>query len=325
MGNCNSPSTAEAPGSQGEVISGAPGAIRVERKTNPPQRLEGGGFTIVDIMSDIPQTRLDPFLIWHELPRAFYRPGEMPGAPLHAHRGFTECPYAKEMVGKDGPSSLDAFLGRDHAGNRHQMRTGDFEFGQVGCGFEHEGLIDPRWTGYLHFFQLWINLPRKHKMDPPKIINCSSSKLPVVTLSESPRVTVKVLLGTDVAGATSPVVSEHVPAQYLDFELAPGGELAHRPPVELQTRLAYVYRGQPMVAGTPCQRGQFLLLSAGERLDITAGQEEAGVMFIAGQRLNEPVVQHGPFVMSTKDEIRKAMSDYQNGRLCGKMTRQIIQ
>lgn len=299
--------------------------MAVERKTRPPERLEGGGFKIVDIMSGVPAERLDPFLIWHELPRHFYKPGEMPGAPMHAHRGFSECPYAKEMVGRSGLSELDAFIGSDHEGNRHLMRQGDFEFGQVGQGFEHEGLIDGRWSGYLHFFQLWINLPAAHKMDPPRIINCASAKLPVVEISSSPKVTAKVMLGENVFGASSPVVSEHVPAQYLDFELAAGGALLHRPPAEMQTRLAYVYRGRPTVGGTPCCRGEFLLLGAGDSFEVAAGSEDAGLLFIAGRRIGEPVVQYGPFVMNSQQEIRKCFEDYRAGRLCGRMTRHVIE
>lgn len=299
--------------------------ITVERKTQPPQRLEGGGFTIVDIMSGIAPERLDPFLMWHELPRAFYKPGEMPGAPMHPHRGFSECPYAKEMVSKDGPSELDAFIARDHAGNTHLMRPGDFEFGKVGQGFEHEGLIDKKWTGYLHFFQCWINLPRAHKMDPPKIINCSSTKLPIVEILSNPRATVKVLLGEDVFGATSPVVSEHVPAQYLDFELDVGATCIHRPPEGMETRLAYVYKGSPTVSGKVCSRGEFLLLSStGIELTIEAGREPVGLLFLAGKRIGEPVVQHGPFVMTSRAEIQQCFRDYQNGQLCGKLTREII-
>lgn len=302
------------------------GGIAVEKKTRPPQRLEGAGFTIVDIMSGVPSSRLDPFLMWHELPRNFYRPGEMPGAPLHPHRGFTECPYTKEIVGKDGPSELDAFLGRDHEGNRHRGRTGDFEVGLVGQGLEHEGLIDPRWTGYLHMFQMWVNLPRAHKMDPPKIVNCASARLPVVELSATPRATVKVLLGEGVAGATSPARIPQVPTQYLDFELEAGARVSHLPPAEMQTRLAYVYRGSPTVGGTACVRGEFLVLTAGEgELEIVAGGEDAGLLFLAGRRIGEPVVQHGPFVMTSKEEIQKCFQDYQNGRLCGKMTREIIE
>jgi len=320
MGNCQQSGALPLQ----EMAPRPTGEMEVERKTQPPQRLEGGGFTIVDIMSGIPTSRLDPFLMWHELPRAFYRPGEMPGAPMHPHRGFSECPYAKEMVGKDGPSDLDVFMGKDHEGNRHMMRPGDFEFGQVGKGFEHEGLIDPRWTGYLHFFQLWINLPHAHKFDDPKIISCANSKLPVVEVSMIPRATVKVMLGEDVFGATSPVTSPHVPAQYLDFELAAGAQLEHRPPAEMQTRLCYVYKGQPAVGGTVCNRGEFLLLGPGEKLTIAAGTVDAGVLFIAGRRIGEPVVQHGPFVMTTKEEIRQCVQDYQAGRLCGKLTREVI-
>jgi len=325
MGSCQTAEAAAGPGSPQGEASGSSGPMRVERKTRPPQRLEGGGFTIVDIMSGVPSSKLDPFLIWHELPRAFHQPGEMPGAPLHPHRGFSECPYAKEMVSKDGPSILDVFKGRDHEGNRHLMRPGDFEFGQVGQGFEHEGLVDPKWTGYLHFFQLWINLPRAHKMDPPKIINCESAKLPVALVSESPRATVKVLLGEGVFGCTSPVTSEHVPAQYLDMELAAGAQLAHQPPPHMQTRLAYVYRGEPSVCGTACSRGEFLLLGPGDVFEIEAGASDAGLLFIAGRKIGEPVVQHGPFVMNSEDDIRKCFHDYQKGRLCGRITREVIE
>lgn len=321
MGGCESSSMA-AP--QASKASLADGVISVERKTKPPQRLEGGGFTIVDIMSGIPNARLDPFLMWHELPRAFYKPGEMPGAPLHPHRGFSECPYAKEMIGKDGPSELDVMNNRDHEGNRHQMHTGDFEFGQVGKGFEHEGLVDKRWTGYLHFFQMWINLPRAHKMDEPNIINCAAAKMPIAEVSAQPRATVKVLLGENVFGCTSPVRSEHVPVQYLDFELGPGAQVMHEPPEEMNTRLAYVYLGEPTVGGTPCARGEFLLLGPGSRLEISAGGSEAGVLFLAGRKIGEPVVQHGPFVMSSREEIQQCFQDYQRGRLCGKVTRQVI-
>jgi len=334
MGSCSSApnSTADASNASGAgaLVSGSSGTgvegrlITIERKTRPPQRLEGGGFTIVDIMSGFATEQLDPFLIWHELPRAFYKPGEMPGAPLHPHRGFSECPYAKEMTGKDGPGDLDCFFGRDHEGNRHRMRTGDFEFGQVGEGFEHEGLVDPKWTGHLHFFQLWINLPRAHKMDPPRIINCASSKLPVVEISTNPRATVKVLLGEDVFGCTSPVKSQHVPVQYLDFELTVGSSVAHVPPPEMQTRLAYVYRGTPKIGSTASSRGEFLLLGLGDRLDIAAVREDAGILFIAGRKIGEPVVQHGPFVMTTRQEIQKCFQDYQRGLLCGKMAREVI-
>eukprot|EP00746_Dinoflagellata_sp_MGD_P023451 gnl/MRDRNA2_/MRDRNA2_154949_c0_seq1.p1 gnl/MRDRNA2_/MRDRNA2_154949_c0~~gnl/MRDRNA2_/MRDRNA2_154949_c0_seq1.p1 ORF type:complete len:327 (-),score=44.80 gnl/MRDRNA2_/MRDRNA2_154949_c0_seq1:98-1078(-) len=325
MGGCMQSAGSPTSGSDSsEVNLQMAQRMGVEKKTRPPQRLEGGGFTIVDIMSGVDTKRLDPFLIWHELPRAFYKPGEMPGAPMHPHRGFCECPYAKEIVSKDGPGDLDVMRGCDHEGNKVQTKTGDFEFGLVGRGFEHEGLIDPRWTGYLHFFQLWINLPKAHKMDNPKIINCAASKLPIAEVCQNPRVTAKILLGENVFGATSPVKSPYVPAQYLDFEIAAGGQLIHTAPPEMETRLCYVYLGEPDIGGKRCSRGEFILLTQGSELEINAGGTDAGVLFIAGKRINEPVVQHGPFVMTSQEEIKKCFADYQRGALCGKMTREVI-
>ena len=64
-----------------------PVRVHVVDSDTPPQRLEGGGFTIVDILSKFGYERTDPFLIWHELPFKYYKPGEMPGAPMHPHRG----------------------------------------------------------------------------------------------------------------------------------------------------------------------------------------------------------------------------------------------
>lgn len=302
--------------------------MSVRRTTKPPKRKEGAGFTIVDIMSGIDDKMLDPFLMWHELPRAFHRPGEMPGAPMHPHRGFSECPYCKEICGKDGPNENDCFLGGDHEGNTHKMRSGDFEFGQVGRGFEHEGLLDPSWSGYLHFFQLWINLPREHKMDDPSIVNCAASKLPVAEISTSPPAidgTVKVLIGEDIFGATSPMTSPFVPVQYLDFELAAGGTVIHEPPAMMQTRLAYVYKGQVDFGGEVCSAGQFVVFAPGKALRASAADKDAGFLFLAGQRIGEPVAKYGPFVMTTREELSQCMSDYQKGKLCGKITRTVIE
>eukprot|EP01052_Picozoa_sp_SAG31_P014887 SAG31_NODE_940_length_10870_cov_12.600501_8_plen_134_part_00 len=102
---------------------------------------------------------LDPFLIWHELPRTVHGKGEMPGAPLHPHRGFMECPYAKEF---SGSTPFNQMRGRVEAGGKiikSDFRQGNFELGKVGVGMQHEALVDPQWEGTMHFFQLWVNLP----------------------------------------------------------------------------------------------------------------------------------------------------------------------
>jgi hypothetical protein len=102
-------------------------AMRVAKMARPPSRREGGGFTIRDILSGFSTQELDPFLIWHELPRARHGRGEMPGAPMHAHRGFMECPYAKE-IGGDTPYNY--MNGAVEAGGKRisaQAAQGNFE------------------------------------------------------------------------------------------------------------------------------------------------------------------------------------------------------
>mmetsp|Transcript_17450 Transcript_17450/g.40275 ORF Transcript_17450/g.40275 Transcript_17450/m.40275 type:complete len:306 (+) Transcript_17450:63-980(+) len=288
--------------------------VQVKRVSNPPRRLEGGGFEIRDIMSGFSTQDLDPFLMWHELPRKYNRPGEFPGAPMHPHRGFCELPYAKEMSGGN-TDQYGRMIGRDHKGNTVEMGSGDFEFGTVAGGIEHEAMSNPQWEGYMHFFQLWINLPASQKFGQPSFQNAKSAALPVVTLAQSPQVTAKILVGT-LEGKTSPCQSAHVPMEYIDFEAKPNVEYSHEPPKELARKLAFVYRGSGVVAGKECSEGQFVQFTDGDRIVVSSGSEGLGMLFIAAKPLGEPVVQYGPFVMNTQEQIKQCFSDYQRGELC---------
>jgi len=85
----------------------------------------------------------------------------------------------------------------------------------------------------------------------------------------------------------------------------------------LTTRCIFVYRGKVTVAATDCDAGELTLLTrTGAILSLRADEEQgAGLMWIAGRPLGETVVQYGPFVMNTKEEIQKCFHDYQAGEL----------
>eukprot|EP00927_Polykrikos_kofoidii_P067091 TRINITY_DN62614_c0_g1_i1.p1 TRINITY_DN62614_c0_g1~~TRINITY_DN62614_c0_g1_i1.p1 ORF type:complete len:337 (+),score=35.21 TRINITY_DN62614_c0_g1_i1:80-1012(+) len=292
------------------------GGREVLTTRRPPRRLEGGGFTVCDIFSGLAPARCDPFLMWHELPRHHYNPGEMPGAPLHPHRGFFECPYCKEMTADGGvEGGMNVRVVAGGATKRGRVDPGDFELGKVGIGMEHEGLIDSRWSGHLHMFQLWVNLPAANKFDPPFFQNASSAVLPIVTLSKEPSVTAKVLHG-EIDGYRSPTECDVVDWQYLDFEMEGGASVTHVPPQAMRTSFVYCYRGAGSFCGTAVGEGLLAVLSAEGPVDVTAQESGCGFLFIAGRPIGEPVFQHGPFVMTTPQQIQECFRDYQAGKLC---------
>ena len=282
--------------------------MKIARTSRPPERLEGGGFRIRDVMSGYSNEALDPFLIWHELPRTKHARGTFPGAPMHPHRGFMECPYSKEAA----PGTYAVESGGET--RRGPMPgSGSFELGKVGVGMAHEMLVDRNWTGYLFMFQLWVNLPGAHKFDAPHFQNAEASALPVVDLDGA---RVKVMHG-EFEGRASPTTCDAVPWQYMDFMLdVEGAAVEHAPPAEMATRCAYVYAGSVAFGADVVAAGTFVLFDrGGGALRATANAAGSGFLFIAGRPIGEPVVQHGPFVMNTRDQIQQCFADYQRGRL----------
>ena len=205
---------------------------------------------------------------------------------------------------------------------RAQFGVGDFELGKVGVGMEHEALIDGRWSGHMHFFQLWVNLPGEKKFDPPYFQRAASARLPTVPMAADGSATCKVLHG-EVKGKASPTKCNDVAWQYLDFELKPNASITHAPPAEWTTRLLHVYTGSVLVGADAAKAKRvdvgtvaFLDASSGNDLIVTAGGEGAGFMFVAGRPIRQPIVQHGPFVMSSQQQIMRCFQDFQSGNLC---------
>lgn len=294
--------------------------MRVTSTSKPPARLEGGGFTIRDILSDVAAKRADPFLIWHELPRSFHRPGDFPGAPRHPHRGFMECPYMKEITAETGSATTTNTVWA--AGEQRTLEAvpGHFELGKVGVGMEHEMVTDRRWSGYLHGFQLWVNLPGARKFDAPHFQNAAPSALPVADLGSG--ATARIMHGK-LGESQSPTECDVVQWQYLDFELAPSGAVSHDPPPSMSTRFAYVYIGDGSFSGTRVDAGTLAVLEGTGALRVEAGREGCGFLFIAGAPINEPIVQHGPFVMNTREQIQDCFRDFQKGSLCPEKITQV--
>ena len=284
-------------------------AMRLIKKFKAHSQKEGAGFVVRRPIGGphLLDSVADPFLLLDELGPVEYAKGEFPGAPWHPHRGFDTVMYLKEGEGAH----------RDSMGNSGVLRAGDCQWMTAASGIVHdEGRDHP--GGTLHGFQCWVNLPAKHKMDPPKYQDVPSNVIP--TFQPSPGVSAKVIAGT--CAGVDAVVQTLVPIQYIDFVLEPRSPFEHGGEslaAELETVIVYVYSGSGAVGGTEASSGDTIVLGrnegGGDGVILESGAEGMSALFLAGKPLREPISRHGPFVMNTREEIMQAFMDYQNGTL----------
>lgn len=255
-------------------------------------------MTLTRIIGQPALPRLDPFLMLDEFgsdqPQDY-----LAGFPPHPHRGFQTVTYM--LAGKMAHA--------DSVGNRGLIETGGVQWMNAGRGIIHEEM--PQQTeGLLRGFQLWVNLPASEKMSAPGYQDLAADKITEVAVQ--PGIKARILVGR-VFDAQGPVSTQAVSPLFVDIHAAQDAELTI--PVDAGHNVfVYPYEGQIQVANTAVLKGQLAVLSEGEEVNI---QVSTGARFIlvAGRPLNEPVVQYGPFVMNTEQEIQQAIRDYQNGRL----------
>jgi redox-sensitive bicupin YhaK (pirin superfamily) len=167
--------------------------------------------------------------------------------------------------------------------------------------------------GRMEGFQLWLNLPAVHKMRDPGYRDIPANEIPEV---QRPGVLVRVVAGRvgDTAGA---VQREHTEPLLLDIRLEAGARFEQALPAG-HNAFAVVYRGGVDMAGAAVPAMRMAILAnrpAADGVALTAGPAGARVLLVAGAPLNEPIVQYGPFVMNSKEEIFQAVEDFRRGVL----------
>jgi redox-sensitive bicupin YhaK (pirin superfamily) len=167
--------------------------------------------------------------------------------------------------------------------------------------------------GLMRGFQLWINLPGAQKMTDPVYQEFSPAAIPVV---ETGGARVRVVSGR-FEQANGPVEDPHTGVRFLDLEVFPD-QLLSLPLDASGTGLIYVFEGSAGIDGTPLRTHELAVLGEGERVEVQAGEAGARAILIAGRPLDEPVVQYGPFVMNSIEEIEQAFEDLREGRLVRK-------
>jgi len=256
---------------------------------------DGAGVNLTRIIGSPELNMLDPFLLLDEF--GSDNPDDyIAGFPSHPHRGFETITYM--LNGK--------WQHKDSAGNEGKLGEGSVQWMTAGRGIVHSEM--PIQTdGLARGFQLWLNLPKEKKMIEPTYQDIESEQIPIVKEKAG---TVKVISG-NFHGTVGPGQS-HTPVLILDIQLLENSELTI-PLTDGWNVFSFIYEGD-VFAGQKLSKGQLAVYEKDGDVDFKTKDNKAGIFFVAGEPLNEPVARGGPFVMNTRGEILRAFEDYQNGK-----------
>ncbi|MGB1461214.1 MAG: pirin family protein [Candidatus Thalassarchaeaceae archaeon] len=274
---------------------------------------EGGGFKVrrPSRMNRV----MSPFLLIDEMGPVNYGPGEAIGAPWHPHRGFETVTYLL-----DGRMQHE-----DSAGNSGELNPGDVQWMTAGRGIIHSELPHEEFKktgGKTHGFQIWVNLPAKHKMMAPRYQEIPSEESPII---KEGGVWARVIAGECMGCHSS--IDTVIPITLIHVRMEEGTVLKQKMESNLNAMI-YVFGGKVTVVNALRVRdhplpfglgvnqqvsdGQLALLSEGNGIEIKS-EDDSEFLILAGPEINEPIARYGPFVMNTNEEIHQAILDYQSG------------
>jgi len=259
---------------------------------------DGAGVRLKRVIGTLALEHLDPFLLLDEFKSD--RAGDyIAGFPDHPHRGFETVTYM--LAG--------SMRHRDDKGNQGDLVAGSVQWMTVGRGIIHSEMPQQK-DGLMWGFQLWVNLPAKDKMIPPRYQDIPPERIPETRAGEGVRVRVVAGRSDGTRGPVEGVVTQPL---YLDVSMAPGARFQHPVPAG-HTAFAYVYEGEAeMGAGSRLAAGNLAVLGDGDAVAAATSASPARFLLLAGRPLREPIARYGPFVMNTRAEIMRAVEDLQNG------------
>ncbi|TDP72455.1 pirin family protein [Roseateles toxinivorans] len=271
----------------------------VERQVLGQATSDGAGVKLTRVLTQDLQRRLDPYLMLDAF--GSDKPGDyIAGFPDHPHRGFETISYM--IAGR--------MRHRDSAGHEGLLENGGVQWMTAGRGVIHSELPEQE-EGVMEGFQLWLNLPSGDKMREPWYRDFKNAEIPEF---KTEGVTGRVIAGES-HGVTGAVQRDGTEPLYLDLHLEAGASFEQALPAE-HNAFIYVYRGGVTVGDTEVATQRMAILkNSGDGLRLQAGAEPTRVLLIAGKPLNEPIVQYGPFVMNSKEQIYQAVQDFNAGKL----------
>lgn len=274
--------------------------------TSPRTHWVGDGFPVRTLFSyDNLGKHISPFLLLdHAGPAEFTPTTERRGVGQHPHRGF-------ETVTIVYKGELEH---RDSTGSGGKIGPGDVQWMTAASGILHEEFHSDGFAksgGTLEMVQLWVNLPARDKMADPGYQTILDADIPSIALKNNAG-SLRLIAG-EFDGHKGPART-FTPVDLWDLRLNAGKSLTLDLHEGRNTALV-VLRGTVQVNGLePVRQGQLALFDRkGDQITLEAS-EDAVVLLLSGEPIDEPIVGHGPFVMNTEQEILQAFADFQSGR-----------
>jgi redox-sensitive bicupin YhaK (pirin superfamily) len=280
--------------------------------------LEGAGVHLKRAFGFGEVPMFDPFLLLDDF-RSDTPEHYLNGFPWHPHRGIETITYVLRGQVEHG----------DSMGNQGIIFPGDVQWMTAGSGIIHQEMPKGDPNGRMYGFQLWANLPQSHKMMGPRYRDVKADTVPEVVQENGTKI--KIICG-QVGGTRGPVRDIITDPEYLDVTIPPRSQFIHATR-RGHTLFAYVIQGNAHfgqekdpfsyeLEGTnyfDMQRNLFLgngslvLFEDGDQVTVTTADDSVQFLLISGQPIAEPVAWYGPIVMNTRDELRIAFEEFQNG------------
>lgn len=267
-----------------------------------PEQAEGAGARVRRAIGSAQKRNFSPFLMLDHMSGS-----NGGGFPDHPHRGQETISYILKGSAKH----------EDFAGNKGTLRAGDLQFMTAGRGIMHSEQPLPAEDGSPGAgFQLWVDLPKQLKMCEPRYRDLHANEIPNVELDDG-KVHVKVISGK-CGGVDSVKDLAYTPVWYLDIQIKPGGSIS-QPLPQGWNAFAYVFEGSAVFGyksegKTIAEKHSVVFFAReGHQVDVQVPEtadESVRLLLIAGQVLDQPVVQRGPFVMTSQEEIHQAFEDF---------------
>jgi len=272
----------------------------------PPRHWVGNGFPVRSLFSYHSHGRhVSPFLLLDHAGPMHFEPAEVPrGVGEHPHRGFETVTivYSGEVEHRDSTG----------AGGR--IGPGDVQWMTAGSGILHDEFHSEAFTrsgGTLEMVQLWVNLPSERKMTAPGYQTLLDADIPSVPLPEGAGL-VRVIAG-EFDGRKGPAVT-HTPMHVWDLRLERNGTVRLELPEGWNSMLVVLHGTVQVNDSEIAREGQLVTLGPQGESVLLEANNEATVLVLSGEPIDEPVVGHGPFVMNTSEEIRQALRDFSSGK-----------